>query len=139
VLKRDLVEREIEKISLILKKLLQLVIKQKDSQNFMEAETTAYKGLADLFSVEFDLLMNVNQVELLGRVAKMDFNHLRLIGDVFFELADIEQAKGNIPKYMNLAHKAIAIFDLADKKSKTIDFERYLKVERLERWADNMN
>jgi hypothetical protein len=69
-----------------------------------------------------------------GRLDKHKSEYVRGLGNLLFEIADIERRKENSSGAYSIAEKAEAAFRFAEKKSSTVHFEAVEKLERIEDW-----
>jgi hypothetical protein len=131
---RDLIEREIEKIGLALRKLFGLLEDLKQENKFPEATAAAQVKLKGLFSIDSSDLLEEPLDQFKDRLDKYKGEYVRELGNLLFEMADIEWLNGNKNKALTIAEKAEISFLLAEKKSSTVHLEIVEKLEKIKKW-----
>lgn len=132
---RDYFEREIEKIGLALRKLFGLLEDLKQENKFSEAATAAQLKLKELFSIDGSELLIETKEQFLSRLEKHESDYVRELGNLLFEMADVERLQGNKNDCFAFAEKAELAFHLAEKKSRTVHFEIMEKLEKIRKWS----
>jgi hypothetical protein len=131
---RDLIEREIEKIGLALRKLFGLLEDLKQENKFPEATTAAQLKLKELFSMDSSELVVESKEQFLSSIEKRQGEYVRELGNLLFEMANIEWLNGSNSKAIAIAEKAEISFFLAEKKSGTVHLEIVEKLEKIKKW-----
>jgi hypothetical protein len=131
---RDLFEYEIEKIGLALRKLFGLLEDLKQENKWPEATTAAQVKLKELFSIDSADLLIESSDQFKNRLDKYKGEYVRELGNLLFEMADIEWLNGNKNKALTIAEKAEISFLLAEKKSSTVHLEIVEKLEKIKKW-----
>ncbi len=134
---RDYFEREIEKIGLALRKLFGLLEDLKQENKWPEATTAAQLKLDELFSIDSSALLTESLDQFKNRLDKYKDEYVRELGNLLFEMADIERLRRNNSEAFAIAEKAEAAFHFAEKKSKTVHFEIVEKIERIKKWSSS--
>jgi hypothetical protein len=131
---RDLIKREIEKIGQALRKLFGLLEDLKQENKFPEATAVAQVKLKELFSIDSSDLLEEPLDQFKDRLDKYKGEYVRELGNLLFEMADIEWLNGNKNKALTIAEKAEISFHLAEKKSGTVHLEIVKKFEKITWW-----
>jgi hypothetical protein len=131
---RDLIEREIEKIGLALRKLFGLLEDLKQENKFPEATAAAQVKLKELFSIDSSDLLEEPLDQFKDRLDKYKGEYVRELGNLLFEMADIEWLNGNKNEALTIAGKAEISFLLAEKKSGMVHLEIVKKFEKITWW-----
>lgn len=131
---KDLFEREIEKIALALGKLMGVLGHLRQINNLEEATKIAQSGLEDLFSIKrSDILQETNE-QFEKQIEKQDSEYLRALGNLLFELAEIERLKDNETESLLFANRSKICLQQSNLKSKTIHFETMNKLDKINDW-----
>ncbi len=134
---RDYFDREIEKIGLALRKLFGLLEDLKQENKWPEATTAAKVKLKELFSIDSTDLLIESSDQFKNRLDKYKGEYVRELGNLLFEMADIEWQNGSKREALITAEKAEISFLLAEKKSGTAHLEIVEKIEKIKWWRAN--
>lgn len=129
MLKRDLIEDEIEKMGKALRRLAGDFIKLKNDGDFSEADKTFKDQLTAQLGLDVDLMAQMNREELQDYIAqkRLVADHLEIISDYFGQLGEHDKAEGNPSSAKAHLEKAVLLLDLADETSNVLSFERINK------------
>jgi hypothetical protein len=128
---RDLFEHE---IGLALRKLFGLLEDLKQENKFPEATTAAQLKLKELFSIDSAEIFLGSEAQFLTRIERHESDYVRELGNLLFEMANMERLQGNKNASSAFVEKAELAFQLAEKKSKTVHFEIIAKLEKMKEW-----
>ena len=128
---KDYFEREVEKIALALKHLLGILPGLKQSGNLEEATAVVQSELEKLFSINTSDLVTASKEQFENRVGQLNGDYLRELGNLLFELTEIEKLKDNTNDLPILIERTRYVFELSITKSKTAHFETLNKLEKL--------
>jgi hypothetical protein len=127
---RDYILREIEKIGAMIMGLPGKMIPMKE-KGFLDEDEWAELNDTIKENLNFDLdrLILIPSYQLdqwLTRDLGFDENNIELLADLLVDMASVNNQEESV-----LKEKAIALYELANQKSKTFSMERAAKIRRL--------
>lgn len=123
--KRDFLLREIEKLTQLLKKLLDAV-EAFTSDNVEIEFIKINEDLSDCFSFTFEELIEMKNSKLIDRLKNIDETNLELLATLILETTKKLYSTNNNPNIntSKLAEKGIEILNFVDDKSKMFSIKR---------------
>lgn len=123
--KRDFLLREIEKLTQLLKKLLDAV-EAFTSDNVEIEFIKINEDLSDCFSFTFEELIEMKNSKLIDRLKNIDETNLELLATLILETTKKLYSTNNNPNIntAKLAEKGIEILNFVDDKSKMFSIKR---------------
>ncbi len=124
---KDYVEKEIEKLSLILNKLLSKIIKSNKTESLNHLAEEVNTTLIDKFNlnnIEFDEINPDDLIEILLNKKEINPLHLEDLANIFYNLAktSTNQTKKNTFK------NCLIIYNYLEKSEGNFSFERNQKI-----------
>ncbi len=124
---KDYVEKEIEKLSLILNKLLSKIIKSNKTESLNHIAEEVNTTLIDKFNlnnIEFDEINPDDLIEILLNKKEINPLHLEDLANIFYNLAktSTNQTKKNTFK------NCLIIYNYLEKSEGNFSFERNQKI-----------
>lgn len=127
---KDYVEKEIEKLSLILNKLLSKIIKSNktESSNYLAEEVnTTLIDKFNLSNIEFEKLNSEDLIQTLLDKKKISCLHLEDLANIFYELAKTSINETNKNTFKN----CLTIYNHLEKSEGIFSFERNQKINEI--------
>jgi hypothetical protein len=90
--------------------------------------------LKELFSIDSAEIFLGSEAQFLTRIERHESDYVRELGNLLFEIANMERLQGNKNASSAFVEKAELAFQLAEKKSKTVHFEIIAKLEKMKEW-----
>jgi hypothetical protein len=134
MISKDYIERELAKLILAIQRLMQVVLVLKESDRLEEASIVIDEGIISLFSISKDDLLTFNPDEFYARINNYESEHLNELGNLLFELAQVEYLNGNVQEAIILRDRVKATFHLAEVKSKSLHLGALSKLDQMNKW-----
>lgn len=122
---KDYIKREIEKLLLFLKKLVDKI----SSGNSTEIETSDLKAIPSELNFNLTKIISISLENFSEEVKELDSSILEELTNLFVSLA---KKSSNKNKEIHLK-KALILLNLIDEKDKTFSFERIALKQEIER------
>ena len=117
---KDFIKREIQKLTLVFKKLTGLIIKI-EPKNIETELTTIESNLKKTINLTLKEISEMSEAEFIEKIKIFDEQNLEQLLELMHAIIVKSQKK---PK-LNLAKKGIVIADYLDKNSKTFSLKRH--------------
>lgn len=129
---KDYVEKEIEKLSLILKKLLSVIIKSTKTEysNYLADEVnTTLIDKFNLSNIEFEELNSDDLIQILIDKKKISSSHLEDLANIFYNLA--KTSTKDSKKNKSTLKNCLTIYNHLEKSEGIFSFERNQKINEI--------
>lgn len=135
---RDIIKDQIEKIGMILARLLEGFNELKEQGKISEAIEVSNRILSEKMELEVEQLMNYNQQELESYFdqRKLTPENIEHLSDYFIELGEYE-IKLDKDRGTNVLKQALIMYKILDSKSTLFSFSRLEKEDRIHYWLNS--
>ncbi len=135
MLSQDYIMRQIQQFFQVLNTILSRVIKLKQEQNQSDALTYTNEVLKGEFGFSIDELLNILKekgIESLIKETGFINDHLEILADILFELADsgFDNPKTHDQSLTYFKH-SLKLFELIEHDDRTYSIDRNLKITKI--------
>jgi hypothetical protein len=137
---RDLIEKQIEKIGLILNKILSKILKGNNTESASQLEEEVNTSLDTIFNFNSDDFKKIQPDEIIYFLQyKKNVNpaHWEKIANILFLM--IEKSKTNNDIYTNTLNNCLTIYNFLEKSEGIFSLERNQKINKIKNILNNKN
>ena len=140
MLSQDYIMRQIQQFFQVLNTILTQVIKLKQEHDQAEAMTYTNEVLEDEFGYNLDelaIIIKEQGIEALKQKTSFNNDHLEILGDILYELADIgfDDPEKHDQSLSYFEHSLI-IFEFIEHDDRTYSIDRNLKITKIKSYLN---